>query len=163
MIWLLFDQMYLHNETNNNSFYNGVHRWGTTKWPQDTLKDSNSTYPAWNAFSMLSKYLGGGKGAKVYETEGVKGMNICAVEQEDGTLSLLVVNSNQKAREFRIQLSSAVNCSLERHVYDPAGIETSQAAAIPGVDKTLAGVSDRFTDGLPPGSVAIYPTRGLRK
>jgi len=163
MIWLLFDQMYLQNVTNNNSFYNGVHRWGTTKWPQDTLKDSKSTYPAWNAFSMPIKYLGGGKGTKVNETEVVKGINICAVEQEDGTLSLLVVNSNQKASEFRIQLSIAINCSLERHVYDPAKIEPSQTAAIPGVDKTLAGVSDKFTDTLPPGSVAIYSTRGLKK
>jgi hypothetical protein len=159
MIWLLFDQMYpspAHKTTNNNSFHNGVHRWGTTKWPHDTLEDPKNPYPAWYAYSMLSKYLGGGKGTKVYESKGQQGLRINAIQQKNGAWSLLVINSNAAAKRFTIQLSRVLGCTLQRYVYDPAKVKPTEAAAIPGVDKTFENVSDTLTDTLPAGAVAIY-------
>lgn len=159
LIWILFDQMYpapAHKTTNNNSFHNGVHRWGTARWPHDKIEDSKSPYPAWYAYSMLSKYLGGGKGTKVYESRGQQGLRINAVQQKNGTWSLLVINSNAAAKRFTIRLSRALGCTLQRHVYDPAKVKPTEAAAIPGVDKTFENVLDTLTDTLPAGAVAIY-------
>ena len=159
LLWLLFDQMYpapANKATNNNSFHNGVHRWGTTRWPHDTLEDPKNPYPAWYAFSMLSKYLGGGKGTKVYESRGQQRLRINAVQQKNGPWSFLVVNSNTVAKKFTIQLSRALGRTLQRHLYDPAKVKPTEAAAIPGVDKTFENVSDTLTDTLPAGAVAIY-------
>jgi hypothetical protein len=166
MIWLLFDQMYTapaDQATNGNSFYNGVHRWGTTKWPHDDLEDPGSPYPAWYAYSMLSRYLGGGEGTNVYETIGQQGLHINAVRQKDGSWSFLVVNSNAIAKDFTIQLSRTLDCTLERHVYDPAKVKPAEDAAIPGIDKKFRKVEDSFTDTLPAGAVAVYVSANFPK
>ncbi|MCP4313023.1 MAG: hypothetical protein GY790_17325, partial [Bacteroidetes bacterium] len=162
MIWLLFDQLYTapaHEATNGNSFYKGVHRWGTVRWPHDDLEDASKPYPAWYAYSMLSRYLGGGEGSKVYESEGQHGLHINAVRQKDGSLSLLVINSNASEKAFRVQLSKSLHCKLERHLYDPARISPGKDAAIPGVDRIFGHVEDEFTDTLPAGAVAVYVSK----
>jgi len=61
LIWLLFDQQYVdpcEKANNSDSFHNGVHRWGLAKWPHDNLSEPQNPYPAWYAFSMMSRYLG---------------------------------------------------------------------------------------------------------
>jgi hypothetical protein len=162
MLWSLFDQLYLapRSDTNGeNSFYNGVHRWGTVKWPHDKLKDPTEPYPAWYAYSMLSKYLGGGKGTKVYQTKGKQGLRINALQQKNGTWSLLVINSTASEKKFSIKLSRKLGCEFERHVYDPVKVKPAEDAMIPGVDKVFEGVLDVLIDSLPAGAVAIYVSK----
>jgi hypothetical protein len=143
---------------NTNSFYNGIHRWGTTKWPHDDIENPDNPYPAWYAFSMMSKYLGGGEGTNVYESVGQGGLHINAIRQPNGSWSFLVVNSNASQMEFAIQFSSALGYTLQRHSYDPAKVKCTEVAAIPGVDKTFSIVKNHITDTLPAGAVAIYVT-----
>jgi hypothetical protein len=162
MIWLLFDQMYTapaDKANNKNSFYNGVHRWGTTKWPNDDIEAPGTPYPAWYAFSMMSKYLGGGEGTNVYETIGQEGLHINAVRQKNGSWSFLVVNSNKSEKEFTIQFSDKLACKLKRHIYDPAKVECTVEASVPGVDKIFKNVKKNLTDTLPAGAVAIYVSK----
>ena len=164
MIWLLFDQMYTapaDKANNKNSFYNGVHRWGTTKWPNDDIEAPGTPYPAWYAYSMMSKYLGGGEGTNVYKTIGQEGLHINAVRQKNGSWSFLVVNSNKSEKEFTIQFSDKLGCKLKRHIYDPAKVECTVEASVPGVDKIFKNVKKNFTDTLPAGAVAVYVTTRL--
>jgi len=159
MIWSLFDQQYpgpRSTTDGENSFYDGVHRWGTAKFPYDTQENPTEPYPVWYAFSMLSKYLGGGVGTKVYECQGADGIRINAIEQTDGTWRVLVINSNAEAKSFNMQFSRDFGGSLQRHLYDPAKVQVSEAATIPRVDKTFQNVASSLVDTLPAGAVAVY-------
>jgi hypothetical protein len=159
MIWSLFDQQYpapLHESDGGNSFVNGVHRWGTAKFPYDTQDDPTEPYPVWYAFSMLSKYLGGGEGTKVYECKGADGIRMNAIEQTDGTWRFLVINSTPEAKSFSISFSRELGGSLERHLYDPANVQVSEAATIPEVDKVFEHAGRKLSDRLPAGGVAVY-------
>lgn len=159
MLWSLFDQQYpapLNESDGSNSFVNGVHRWGTAKFPHDQQKNPSEPYPVWYAFSMLSKYLGGGLGSKVYACKGADGIRVNAIEQTDGTWRILVINSNLEAKSFSINFSCDPGESLERHLYDPANVQLSEAATIPGVDKVFEPVGRKISDRLPAGGVAVY-------
>ena len=136
-----------------------MHRWGTTKWPNDDIEAPGTPYPAWYAYSMMSKYLGGGEGTNVYETIGQEGLHINAVRQKNGSWSFLVVNSDASEKEFKIQFSRSLRATLERHIYDPAKVKCTEAAVIPGVDKTFGKVKKNFTDTIPAGAVAVYVSK----
>lgn len=165
MLWLLFDQQYVppHDRiTNNDAFFNGVHRWGTCKWPHDTVAKATHPYPSWYAFSLMSRYLGGRAGTRVYQTADDRGSIIAAVQQPGGDWSFLVVNSGAAA-PVTVKLSRPLKRDLHRYLFDPARIVPTEAATIIGYDRVLRGVSDSFEDDLPERAVAIYSTLGGRK
>lgn len=164
-MWLLFDQQYVApgtNTTNNDSFVNGVHRWGTCKWPHDTIENPTLPYPHWYAFSLMSKSLGGGKGTKVFKTTGLDDLHIAAVQQPSGDWSVLVVNEAEVSREFSIQFSSRVNKTFYRYLYDPAKIIPTEAAELIGYSTVFSAVEKELRDTIPAKGVAVYSTvKGL--
>jgi hypothetical protein len=166
MIWMLFDQQYISvdwtvgNAWNGaDSFYNGVHRWGFARWPRDTMTNSTLPYPSWYAFSMMSKYLGGRGGTEVYRTVNSNNVYISAVKQPGGDWSFLVVNGNATAKSIQVNLSTNLNRTVCRYLFDPAQIVPTEAAAIIATDQQLSATTN-FTDTLPSRGVAIYSTIG---
>lgn len=166
MSWILFDQQYVsatstigNSWSGFDSFHNGVHRWGFTKWPRDTVANPTLPYPAWYAFSMMSKYLGGRGGTKVYQTTNANGVYISAVMQPTGDWSFLIVNGNTNATNIRVNLSSGLNRTLYRYLYNPAQIVPTQGAALLDPDRQINAGSS-FGDSLPSRGVAIYSTIG---
>jgi hypothetical protein len=164
--WTLFDQQYIsadssfiNNWTSLDSFYNGVQRWGFTKWPHDTIANPTLPYPSWYAFSLMSKYLGGRGGTRVFQTTNDGGVYISAVQQPAGDWSFLVVNTNGYATNIQVNLSQPLNRAMCRYLYDPNQIVPTAGAAIIGADQ-LSNVGTSFTDSLPARGVAIYSTIG---
>jgi len=161
LVWLLFDQQYvapLDSKYNKDSFYNGVHRWGLTKWPHDSVPDPENPYPAWYAYSMMSKYLGGRNHTKVYKTNSADSVYVIATRPNNKELSIMVVNAFHSAKKIKVEFQDKINGTLERHLYNPAKIEITKDATIIESDKEIKIEKRTFSDELPSRGVAIYTT-----
>ncbi|MBW9155643.1 hypothetical protein [Clostridium tagluense] len=154
MLWLLFDQGYpypLDKISNKDSFYNGIHEWGTTYW----LPESMEPRPSFYAFSMISKLMGG-TGTKVYETTCSSDVYISASKQLDENWSFLIVNGSNLEKDISVNLSIDINKKLYRYLYDPTLMQTNVKSKIISHDKVFNKVLNNFTDTIPPKAVVIY-------
>ncbi len=153
LIWLYQDQYYvapLDNETNSDSFTNGLHEWGTMPW----LPTSTAVRPSWQSFAMMSRFLGGA-GTKIVNTsKSINGVRISAVQLPDGNVSVMVINSNGAPADINLSFASALGKTLWRHLYDPSN--APQLDTIIGASKEFPAVSTSLTDTLPARGVAIY-------
>ena len=161
MIWLLMDQQYvdpLENSDGNDSFHNGVHRWGLSKWPHDNLPNAKSPYPAFYAFSMISKYLGGRNETKVFKTTNSDSLYIVATQPNGKELSIMVVNASHSAKKFEIKFTESINFNLRKHLYDPEQIIIDEDKFNIDYDKEFKNVQSNILDELPSRGVAVYST-----
>ncbi|MHB9032679.1 MAG: hypothetical protein ACYC6L_06490 [Anaerolineae bacterium] len=158
LIWILLDQKYPSETTNNDSFYRGVQRWGLAPWPRDDVPDPLTPRPAWYAFALMSKVLGGGAGYCALRTACDADVYIAAIAQPAGHYAFLVVNAAHAPCEFSVALSRPLDVTLARYTYDPAAVHPAVAAALPPADKQLA-VADRWSDSLPARGVVLYTTK----
>ena len=124
--WLLFDQQYvapLQNSDSGDSFHEGVHQWGACQWPPADAP----CRPQWDAVRLLSRYLGGGSGTRVFATEGSDALKVAATSPAGSGLTVLVVNTSNAPRQFSLRLVGRRRSqTFYRYVYDPGG-----KAAIP--------------------------------
>ena len=128
----------------------------TVPW-RDDLPDPRTPRPAWYAFGLMSRVLGGGPGYRTLAAVCEDDVYIAAVEQPGGKYAFLVVNAAHAPRAFEVQLSRPLNAALERWSYDPAAIEPRADGALPASDKRLAAASG-WSDTLPARGVALYRT-----
>ena len=158
LIWILNDQYYpypLKHITNGDAFLDGKHSWGLYPW----LPESAGPRPAWYAFGMLSRLLGG-KGTRVYETSGKANLHIAAVRRHDQHVSILVVNAQKESRKIQVKLSEELNGDLYRYLYDPAALVQDGSGQI-GADKKISSVNKVFVDEIPGKAFAVYSTLSL--
>jgi hypothetical protein len=168
LIWILFDQQYVsiddsnvNNTTSRDSFHNGVHRWGLAYWPHDNVSTPTYVRPSWYAYSMLSKYLGGRNGSKVYATTSDESVKIAATRPNGTEYSFLVVNLSDSAQDITVNLSHEINKTLYRYHYDPANLPAAgEAAPLLGYDKTFASVGRSFGDKIAGKAVVVYSSIG---
>lgn len=154
VLWTLFDQQWPNNHVYNADFFvDGDHRWGL----MPTFFRSKAPYPAYYAFGILSRFLGG-EGTKVYAGTNAEGLHLSVTHQADGSWSLLVVNNNSEEKDFDVELSDALGVSLKRYLYDPAKIVPTEEAKQIEADKEF-GVNKGFADRLPANSFAVYTNR----
>jgi len=161
LIWLLMSQLYpapLEHADSNDSFYNGVHRWGLTRWPHDSQPDSTKPYPAWYAFSMMSRYLPGRNGTEVLQTANEDSLYITSIKLPGKGISILVVNASHKAQKFEVKFDIKQELTLYRHLYDPAKVTVAEDAEIIKKDKDYSLTGDIFGDELPARGTAVYTT-----
>jgi hypothetical protein len=161
--WELFDQLYiaLAQLTNADSFYLGIQRTGTCKWPHDALV-INPTYPwpSWYAFSLLSRYLGGGSGTRTLKTTGSPGLVVAATAPGDREFAVLVINTGKLERKFRVVFSSPVRRPLYRYPYSPGAVKPTEEARLIGYDRAFHKPGKNLDDTLGGRSFAIYTTIG---
>jgi hypothetical protein len=168
LIWILFDQQYVsiddstvNNTTSDDSFHNGVHRWGLAYWPHDTVSNPTFVRPGWYAYSMLSKYMGGRNGSKAYATTSTESVKIAATRPNGTEYSFLVVNLGDGAQDITVNLGRAINKTLYRYTYDPANLPAADdKAPLLGYDKTFANVGHSFSDSIAGKAVVVYSSMG---
>lgn len=159
LIWTLLDQLHTGGHYNRDSFHDGVHRWGVYTWPRDTIEGAGAPYPAWYAYVLLSKAMGGRlDGGKVRScaTENALTLYTAAVKQDE-EYTVLVVNSDAEAEKVEIRLSQPLDRPVYRHVFAPCsatpGYETLSAPTRVACD------GGRIVDTLPKSGFAVYSTR----
>ncbi|MBQ1210411.1 MAG: hypothetical protein IIX68_01230, partial [Clostridia bacterium] len=87
ILWTVLDQQWPNSHSSRaDCWYDGEHRWGVAP----TLRQSETPYPCYYAYSLISKYLGG-EGTKVFAVTDEGSVRIGAVRTADGHLTLLVV------------------------------------------------------------------------
>ena len=156
-IWILLDQKYPGDTTNNDSFYRGVQRWGLVPWPHDDLPDSHSPRPAWYAFGLMCRVLGGGEGFRSLRTTCDEDVYLAAVEQPGKRYAMLAVDAAYEARPVNIKLSHPLDCDVERWIYDPALVDSTKGDGLPDSNRKLH-IMDSWQDVLPPRGVTLYRT-----
>lgn len=159
LLWILADQYYptpLKYLTNGDSFEDGKHRWGLWPWPPE----GGTPRPAWRAFALMSRLLGGA-GGKVVQTTSPPGLPLAAVELADGNGSLLLVNGEEQEREVRIQLvkSKQKMQVWYRYLYDPATIQALPGDGFVASDKKLLLDRGILHDRIPARGVVIYSSQ----
>lgn len=157
LLWILLDQKYPGECTNTDSFYRGVQRWGLLPWPHDDLPDQRTPRPAWYAFGLMSRVLGGGAGHNALWTSGEDDLHIAAVGQPAGQYAFLVVNASRAARRFDVGLNRPLRAPLARFTYDPATICPTPEAMLPGRDGEVRPAAG-WTDTIPARGVRLYST-----
>jgi len=149
-LFTLFDQKTFWNITNEDSYYNGVHRWGLASMPGDDVPQPGSVRPAWYAFTLLSRFLSDGH-ARVFETRFGKEVCAAATQLTDGSSTILVVNRTAEAVSVTVEAGTA---GLRGYLYDPAAVCPQQECdLLPAGDPTE---TETFTVTLPPYAAAIY-------
>lgn len=168
-LWLLFDQQYvsadssgLQHTTNEDSFYNGVHRWGTWKWPHDTLSEPRLPYPHWYAFSLLSRFLGGRDGTLVLGVSSMEPLVVAATRPASWEYTLLIINTSPTDQVFTLQFSRNLNRTLYRYQYLPDDIQVEPQGRMPGFNQIFSDVKQTLEDELPGYVVAIYSSIRLQ-
>jgi hypothetical protein len=161
LIWLLMDQQYVwpvDKADGNDSFHNGVHRWGLLKWPHDSIENAGEPYPAYYAFSLMSRYLGGGGGTTVLKSTNADSLYIVVTRPGGKELTIMIINAAHYRQNFEVLFDEQTNATLKRHLYDPAAANVSKDAGIITADKEVKVIRRSFSDELPPRGVAFYTT-----
>lgn len=154
-LWILFDQKYEGNFSNNDSFYNGVQRWGLVKSPHDNVSGPLEPRPAWYAFNLMSRYLGGGPNTKVYKTESADSLYVVSTQSAKG-LTVMVVNASHTSRKFNLTFTKSINQNLKRYLYDPQKVKISALLDQIALSNVINNVQNSFSGNLPSRGFSIY-------
>lgn len=160
LLWILLDQKYPGNHHNTgDSFYDGVQRWGLAPWPHDDVPNASVPRPAYTAFGLMSRVLGGGPGYRSLRTEGQPDLHISAIAQPDGHYAFLVVNAAHTEQSFDVLCDLPLHGTLERFTYDPAVILPDPDGRLPAADGSLT-IDGGWSDRIPARGVLLYRTMG---
>ena len=167
MIWILLDQLYTRwtydNEVendayNNDSFHNGIHRWGLVTWPHDTVENAGSPYPAWYAYKLISNAFAGRRNhgtAKAFRCQNSLYVICAAIEDESG-YSIIAVNYSAEIQPLDIVLDKAENTTLFRRTFELKALTDYNTSSAPLKIELTDG---KINDILPAGGFAVYTTR----
>lgn len=155
LLWSLFDQRWPFCRWDGfDNFVDGDHRFGI----MPNLKRSKTPYPAYYAFTLISKYIGD-RDSRIFEGDVSDTVCISCVQGSDGNYSVMVVNSGQEDRNIDISFSADLNRDFYRHLYNSDEIMPDDKAEIIGIDKKFENVEKNIVDTIPAYSMAIYTTR----
>jgi uncharacterized protein (TIGR03437 family) len=162
LLWLLFDQQYVSPQstlTNADSFYNGVHRWGTTTYPGDTIPNPGQPRSSWYAFSMMSRYLGGSPGTvSLPTTANADGVFAAATSPGGSDHSVLLVNGSAVIRTVGLTFNRALGGTLYQYSYTPGEVKIEPSGTLIPYGASYAAVGSSLTVTLGPQSVMVLST-----
>jgi hypothetical protein len=168
LIWILTDQLYagwrydyenidFTDANNTDSFHQGVHRWGLTRWRRDTDVSANTVipYPAWYAFKLISNAFAGrenhGK-AQSFACDNSLWCLTAAVADATG-YTVLAVNYSAEQQPVEIVFDNIVSKIFRQRTYDVRNYDAEpEVTLVQAVDGTL-----RVT--LPAGGFAVFTER----
>eukprot|EP00041_Stephanoeca_diplocostata_P036509 m.1336508 g.1336508 ORF g.1336508 m.1336508 type:complete len:298 (+) comp24880_c0_seq5:1907-2800(+) len=190
-MWLYRDQYYvwpLEDSNGHDSFYHGLHRWGTEPW----LPYASDVRPSWYAATLLMTHMGpphaqAPLGAKSVETSGeVEAIAIAAVRsaavsvghqmktnernvgKNDGCdRSIVMVNGGSESKSIKVTLMAYTpsactehNQTLFRYLYNPADVPVDAKPI--GSSGSTNPLESNFvlTDNIPPGGMVVWATLG---
>lgn len=126
-----------------------------------SLFKSATPYDQYYATGLFAKY-NGYKNGKSYRTSlhedalMYEGVYIGAVQLEDGSWTITVVNLNIDEAYIDVTFHKALNQTLYRHVFDSGKNVPTPDARLADADKCFKDVKTKLYDTLPGGSVTIY-------
>ncbi|GDY14279.1 hypothetical protein LBMAG53_31570 [Planctomycetota bacterium] len=130
-----------------------TNKWGAMRWSDD----DHSARDLYYGVALLTRNLRGP--SAVLKSTGSDGLlRITSVRQQDGALSIAVLNRRAKAVPVRIGLGTAVERPFRRFHFDPAHPPRHPFADLPPADGLKPCPAEGFTDEIPGMSLAVYTT-----
>ena len=181
--WQMFDTLWDSDAAySTGEFIGGIHVTGTCPWlgfaDGVTCNKADCSCKAYETYSsyvprknyyglnLLGKYLNN-ENAKVLETALVNetaetdgGLYVSAIENDNGKMVILVVNTMAEASSVKINLEKTTDNVFGRYVYDSNEIVPTAEAESISCDKTIELDGDSFYDIVPAQSFAIYVASG---
>lgn len=158
MLWMPVDQLWTDRSGTAGEFRNGIHMCGLAP----SLFVSATPYAQYYSSGLFTKYNSCTNGI-VYATnnkyiaeEEVLSVYVSAMRNDDGKLTVTVVNLNVDPAEIHVNFEKEVNTTLYRHLCEAGTVKPDFNATLAKADKTYGKVKDKFTDKLPGGSIAVY-------
>ena len=156
ILWSLFDQQWPNNRGSGGEFLDGVQVTGLA--PSIFISTIPTTQ--YYAYTLMSKYITARGAGEVYLCESPEYSGIYAAfsKNENGDMTLLVVNAYFMETKFEINFDKALNSILYRHTYDPNTVVPDTRGQVLPTDRAYKTVKNKLVDELPGGAVAVYTT-----
>lgn len=158
MLWMPFDQLWTDRSSSGGEFKDGIHMCGLAP----SLFVSATPYSQYYSNGLFTKY-NSCKNGIVYKTnnkylaeEEYISVYVSAMRNDDGKLTVTVVNLNVDEAEIHVSFDKAINTTLYRHLCVAGKVVPDFNATLADADKTYGNVKDKFTDTIPGGSIAVY-------
>ena len=157
VLWMLFDQLWTDHTNNGGEFVEGIHMCGDIP----SLFNGSIPYDQYYIIGLFMKY-NGYKNGKVYRTsyfedsEMFEGVYTGAVQLEDGSWTITVVNLNIDEAYIDLSFDKAINQTLYRHVCATGDLKATPDARLADADKCFKDVKNKLYDTIPGGSITIY-------
>lgn len=154
-LWTFTSNLWPDSTQMGGSFWNGVFLCGV----MPNLMESQVPHNTYYTYSLVSRYANNAKAVYRGDNFEADSMAASCVYDEDGNITVYVVNSNLFEVDFKLNFEKKLNGKvLYRHLYDPETFESDTSAKPIGVDRVLINVSGGFADKIPAGAVAVYTT-----
>jgi len=158
ILWMPFSQLWTDRSSTAGEFKDGIHICGLAP----SLFVSSTPFPQYYGTGLFTKYNSCTNGI-VYKTnnkylaeEEVCSVYVSAMRNDDGKLTVTVVNLNIDEAEIHINFEKALGTTLYRHLCATGTLKPDFNATLAPADKTYGNVKDKLTDKLPGGSIAVY-------
>ena len=158
ILWMPFSQLWTDRNHTSGEFKDGIHICGLAP----SLFVSATPFPQYYGTGLFTKY-NSCKNGIVYATnnkylaeEECCRVYVSAMRNDDGKLTVTVVNLNFDEAEIHVNFDKAINTTLYRHLCHVGTVEPDFNATLAPADKTYGNVKTKFTDKLPGGSIAVY-------
>lgn len=153
--WTFINTLWIDSHANaKDNWLDGHHCWGLIPHPHQDKRPYNSFY----AYQMVASHMTGGKtyrGDNFIES----GLCCCGCENDDGTYTIIVVNSSILSSPFELKLARPLdNATFKRYLFEADKDYRREDNSIITSDKNIKNVSNVIKDTLPAGSVAVYTT-----
>ena len=141
--------------TADDNWVDGYHCWGMVP----NITKETEPYNSFYAYQIVASHVNKGK---TYAGENYSESGLCcsACENEDGTFTVIVVNSSIFARKFVLNFEK----EIEKQKFDCYVFEANKDYRMKGMNpirsnKTISNVSKSIKDTIPGGSVVVYTTK----
>lgn len=157
MLWMLIDQLWTDHTNTGGEFAEGIHMCGDIP----SLFNGSIPYDQYYSIGLFMKY-NGYKNGTVYRTsyfedsEMFEGVYTGAVQLEDGSWTITIVNLNIDEAYIDLSFDKAINQTLYRHVCATGNLKATPDARLADADKCFKDVKNKLYDTIPGGSVVIY-------
>lgn len=141
--------------TTEDNWVDGFHCWGLIPNLMQDTKPYNNFY----AYQIVASHINKGK---TYTGENFSENGLCcsACENEDGSYTIIVVNSSVFETRFALNFEKELGgFQFDRYLFEASKDYRSREMNTIASDKTITNVSKTLKDTIPGGSVAVYTTK----
>lgn len=154
--WTFTNTLWVSSRANaEDNWVDGYHCWGLI--PNLTKEDK--PYNSFYAYQIVASHINKGI---TYAGENYSESGLCcsACENEDGSYTIIVVNSSVFKTQFVLNFEKELKgLNFERYLFDTSkNYRNREMNPIPA-DKTIKNVTKSLKDTLPGGSVSVYTTK----
>lgn len=141
--------------TTEDNWVDGFHCWGMVP----NMMQEEEPYNSFYAYQIVASHINKGK---TYTGENFSESGLCcsACENDDGTFTVIVVNSNVFDQSFVLSFEKELNdLKFDRYIFEASKNYRSKKMNVISCDKKFLNVKTSIRDTIPGGSVAVYTTK----